>query len=284
MITTGHYDSASRQRESWPPVPSDAMTRSRRIADCGGPPETGALDAKVVVFRRSPIRPTGHPARLVRDPIGTCSMSTLTKSVPKPSQAFTTRQEGILDAAETCFVRNGFHRSTMQDIAREASMSSPNIYRYFVSKEAVLLAMAERERRRAADRIAQFEEAGDKRAALFSTIAYYHLEIPREGAVLRVELWSEATRNSEIEAILREREEQSSAWFIATLAALATSPNCDPVALYGAISALLKGIIVNKAVFPAFDIDPALAQLHALLDAGLAGNLPVQPCRNRTAP
>lgn len=284
MITTVHYDRTSRKPEGRSLMPSDSMTRSVRIVDYGGPSETGSRHAEVVVLGRSPIRPTGHPVRLVRDPVGTCSMSALAKSTPKPSQAFTVRQEGILDAAETCFVRNGFHRSTMQDIAREASMSSPNIYRYFVSKEAVLLAMAERERRRAADRIAQFEEAGNKRAALFSTIAYYHLEIPREAAVLRVELWSEATRNPEIEAILREREEQSSTWFIAALAALATSPDCDPVALYGAISALLKGIIVNKAVFPAFDINPALAQLYALLEAGLAGRLPVQACRDSSVP
>ncbi len=265
-------------------MPSVSTTPSPRIVERGWPSLAGSRHAESDLPARHPCRPTGLPAELVRDPVGIRSMSAHAKSAPAPSQAFTARQEGILDAAETCFVRNGFHRSTMQDIAREASMSSPNIYRYFVSKEAVLLAMAERERRRAADRIAGFEEAGDKRAALMSTIAYYHLEIPRAAAVLRVELWSEATRNGEIETILREREEQSAAWFVATLTALATSPDCDPVALYGAIGALLKGIIVNKAVFPAFDIHPALAQLHALLDAGLAGRLPAEPWRARAAP
>ena len=33
------------------------------------------------------------------------------------------RRARILDAAERCFVRAGFHRTTMQDVAAEAAMS-----------------------------------------------------------------------------------------------------------------------------------------------------------------
>jgi TetR/AcrR family transcriptional regulator, repressor for uid operon len=33
------------------------------------------------------------------------------------------RHSRILDAAERCFVRSGFHRTTMQDVAAEAGMS-----------------------------------------------------------------------------------------------------------------------------------------------------------------
>ena len=32
------------------------------------------------------------------------------------------RREHILDAAERCFARSGFHRTTMQDICREANI------------------------------------------------------------------------------------------------------------------------------------------------------------------
>ena len=58
------------------------------------------------------------------------------------------RREHILDAAEACFTRNGFHRTTMQDLAREAAMSPGNFYRYFESKEALVLGLVERERER----------------------------------------------------------------------------------------------------------------------------------------
>lgn len=284
MMTIAHCGSAAETAGGMSTAREFAMNRPPRTEDTGEGPGSEPGDGNVVFLRNCNFPPTGPLARPVRDLDRTLTMSALGSPAQKPSQAFTARQEGILDAAEVCFVRGGFHRTTMQDIAREASMSSPNIYRYFVSKEVILVSMAERERRRAMERIARFEEAGDKRASLMNIIAYYHLKITRESAILRVELWSEATRNREIEAILREHHEEGSKWFIGTLAALATSPDCDPVALYGAISSLLKGIIVCKAAYPDFDTGPFLAQVHALLDAGLAGRLSVESRREPTDP
>jgi len=46
----------------------------------------------------------------------------------------TARREHILDAAETCFARAGFHRTTMHDICKEASVSPGALYVYFDSK------------------------------------------------------------------------------------------------------------------------------------------------------
>jgi AcrR family transcriptional regulator len=47
------------------------------------------------------------------------------------------RREHILDAAERCFARAGFHRTTMHDICREAGVSPGALYVYFDSKEAL---------------------------------------------------------------------------------------------------------------------------------------------------
>lgn len=54
------------------------------------------------------------------------------------------RRHQILDAAWSCFARQGYHRATMQDIANEAGLSAGAIYRYFESKEAVLRAIVDR--------------------------------------------------------------------------------------------------------------------------------------------
>ncbi|MGE8131854.1 TetR/AcrR family transcriptional regulator [Methylobacterium sp. NPDC080182] len=204
-------------------------------------------------------------------------MNAFAQTAIKAPDVLSVRQEQILDAAEACFVRNGFHRSSMQDLAREARMSAPNIYRYFDSKEAVLLGMAERERRRGRERIEGFERVGDKRAALMSVIEHYHLTIPREAAILRVELWSEATRNPPIAAILQERETLGRAWMVGILSAIATSPNCDAEGLCDAIAAQLKGVVVSRAFLPDYDPTPAVAQLHALIEAGLAGRIAEAP-------
>ena len=51
------------------------------------------------------------------------------------------RREHILDAAERCFARNGFHRSSIHDICKEAGVSPGALYVYFDSKEALIAGM-----------------------------------------------------------------------------------------------------------------------------------------------
>ena len=50
----------------------------------------------------------------------------------------TQRRIEILDAARAVFVRRGFERATMQEIADEVGISAGAIYRYFPSKEALI--------------------------------------------------------------------------------------------------------------------------------------------------
>ncbi|MBB3809463.1 TetR/AcrR family transcriptional regulator [Pseudochelatococcus contaminans] len=116
------------------------------------------------------------------------------------------RHEAILHAAGRCFVRYGFHRTTMQLVAREAGMSPGNIYRYFPSKNAIVAGMVEADRdeaRRRFDRIdrtrpfwEQFRQLGEE----------YFVGDAHSRAVLCLEIWAEATRNPEIDAINRPFE------------------------------------------------------------------------------
>lgn len=184
------------------------------------------------------------------------------------------RREHILDAAETCFIRNGFHRTTMLDLAKAATMSAGNFYRYFSSKEAIVLALAERERERGIAMLGELEKSGDRRAAFFGILTRFFLDLTREAAVLRLDIWSEATRNPAIAAMTESSEAETRAWFIDTFEALATSPDCDPPALYAVMNRLLTGIIVDRALTPDFDPVAAVAQMLRLLEAGLGGRLP----------
>lgn len=52
------------------------------------------------------------------------------------------RRDQILDAARRCFVRNGFHATSMQDVFAEAGLSAGATYRYFRSKEEIVEAIA----------------------------------------------------------------------------------------------------------------------------------------------
>lgn len=53
------------------------------------------------------------------------------------------RCEQILAAARRCFVRDGFHATSMQDVFAEAGLSSGAVYSYFPGKEAMIAAIAE---------------------------------------------------------------------------------------------------------------------------------------------
>ena len=52
------------------------------------------------------------------------------------------RRQQILDAAQACFLRDGFHQTTMADIQRESGLSAGAIYLYFKSKDDIILALA----------------------------------------------------------------------------------------------------------------------------------------------
>jgi len=52
-------------------------------------------------------------------------------------------REEIIDAAVRLFNQNGYHATSMQDIARAVSIKKPSLYHHFESKEAILLEVLE---------------------------------------------------------------------------------------------------------------------------------------------
>lgn len=53
------------------------------------------------------------------------------------------RRNPILDAAQRCFKKQGFRKTTLRDIAQEFGMSAGHIYNYFSNKEAIIEALVE---------------------------------------------------------------------------------------------------------------------------------------------
>ena len=52
------------------------------------------------------------------------------------------RRRQILDAARRCFIRKGFHATSMQDVLDEADLSAGAVYRYFRSKDELIVTIA----------------------------------------------------------------------------------------------------------------------------------------------
>ena len=64
--------------------------------------------------------------------------------MPKVTQQYRdARREQILAAAKRCFLRDGFHETSMQDLFAEAGLYHRGVYRYFSSKDDIILAIVE---------------------------------------------------------------------------------------------------------------------------------------------
>lgn len=52
-------------------------------------------------------------------------------------------RDAVIEAAAQLFSRNGFHATSMEDIARALTIKKPSLYHYFSGKEEILLAILE---------------------------------------------------------------------------------------------------------------------------------------------
>lgn len=115
------------------------------------------------------------------------------------------RRREILTAASSCFARKGFHQTSIADICATAEMSPGSLYRYFRSKEEIIRAMVEEERRESAELLDDLAKVADVPAgvsALFVDVLGTFAD-PNVNA-MHAEITSEALRNPEIASIVRE--------------------------------------------------------------------------------
>src|SRR5260370_26606071 len=115
------------------------------------------------------------------------------------------RRSEILQAAQACFARSGFHQASMQEICSEAGMSPGNLYRYFHSKEEIIAGIAERDRAETAQQFAAVGQGNffDGLAAL----AHHHLiERSVEEVALCAEIMAESRRNPAVARIYQDME------------------------------------------------------------------------------
>ena len=189
------------------------------------------------------------------------------------------RRTRILDAAETCFVRSGFHRTTMQDVAAEAGMSAGNLYRYFPSKDAIVAGLSERDRREVAESFAIMDQAGRDFMAGFAELGRRHFEDePREKAVLCLEIWCEATRNPACAKLTadfaNEVVERLTTLLDAAAAAGNISPAMDTRTIATLICTLADGVMVRRATLPDYEPAREIPAIMHLICALVSGAVP----------
>jgi TetR/AcrR family transcriptional repressor of uid operon len=183
------------------------------------------------------------------------------------------RRAAILEAAERCFARSGFHGASMQEICTEAGMSPGNLYRYFPSKEALIAGISERNRAEAAASVAQVHQA----PAFFdglADLARHHLVDRTDVEVgLCAEIMAESRRNPDIARLYQDIERDIKGG-IAAMLQLAVDrgeirADLDVEAAATVLMVLGDGMSWRRAVESNFDAERVLPMIlhmvHCLL-------------------
>ncbi len=179
------------------------------------------------------------------------------------------RREHVLDAAELCFARAGFHRTTMQDICKEALVSPGALYVYFASKEDLIAGIAERNRSEFAERFAELSAAPDIMKALSMLGEHYLIAEPALKRTMCIEIALESTRNPKVGEIYRSVDRFVAESFEKLFARLAAegriAPELDIPTVAKLFSVIGDGMFLRNAVDPDSDPKALVTAVMAIL-------------------
>lgn len=181
------------------------------------------------------------------------------------------RRNRILDAAEACFARAGFHRSTMQDICREAGISAGAFYLYFGSKEALIEGISARAREKVLKSFAALAYSDDFGAAMAQVMEECIFNKPKSEIHLWIEIGSEASRNPAVAAMMEHCDSQIFAALQLLLERARDEGRIRPAVplneILQAMGVIADGLFWRRGLDPGFDPAAAGRAVMAMLNA-----------------
>ena len=195
--------------------------------------------------------------------------------MPRISAARASAQrERILDAALTCFAREGFHAATMQDIVAESGLSPGAIYGYFKGKTEVVMAIASERHAMERQRMQQALAAADLDTSLVRLVEGFVLGLrdPQEKTWRRlaVQLWAESLSNPKLKrealAGVSQAVEILSPMIRAAQREGRWPRHLDPQSAARVMVAVLQGIYLQLAWDDSIDIAGFAAALRIMID------------------
>ena len=172
------------------------------------------------------------------------------------------RRATILDAAEQCFSRAGFHQTSMSDICQAAGMSPGNLYRYFPSKEAIIAGITERHRAQIAANFDAVENAPSFYEGMAAMARVYMVERSAEEVNLDIEIMAECRRNPTIARLFYDLEDEVKARLVKLLKTAADrgeiNPSTDLESAADMVSVIADGISLRRVADRSFNVERAL--------------------------
>lgn len=163
------------------------------------------------------------------------------------------RRDQIMFAAVRAFAKRGFHQTSMHDISAEAGISVGLIYRYYANKEAVIASMADQHKQHIGELLEQARQAPtllESFEILFT--AHCCEESPKVQSAFVVDLYSEASRNPQIAAIVRDVVEMAMGGMTDLIARAPESAAHDltPAEMAELIYAVARGMLMKDILQP----------------------------------
>jgi AcrR family transcriptional regulator len=190
------------------------------------------------------------------------------------------RRRQILSAALRCFARQGFHRTTMQDIFREADLSPGAVYTYFKGKDELIVAIIGVMMSFAAETAHVFSEPlpegrlrrpGEALTEMIQRFQDFELGTVEERARIFPHLVGEQQRNPQLNAAVRGGLERLREGFEGLARAAQErgelDPALDPEQFSRLPLSLMQGLLIQLGVFgDDLDIDAYARAATALID------------------
>jgi AcrR family transcriptional regulator len=202
----------------------------------------------------------------------------------KPEELETRRRE-IIAAARACFLRNGFHQTTTDEICREASITPGGLYHYFGSKEEIIAAFIQQTATNGAARLhGMIRESGDAQSAFRDVSAFFFnmMTDPDVDNIARldVEIWAEAVKNDKLRQISALSWGMRRQWLEALVQrgideGVYNAEAVDPKAMASLFLAVFIGLRVEGLLWrEEFDVPGALQTLFQMHAGRLTAELP----------
>lgn len=203
-------------------------------------------------------------------------MSRQAKSSPKAEARALAQRERILVAAQKCFVVHGFHAASMANIADTAGMSAGLIYRYFKSKNDIILAIIGRQLEEARADVAQLHTSSDLVGGIAGVFQQWQAKDPTlTNAALFLELTAQATRDGEIATATQSSDRvlraDLAAWFVrGTEEGGLGLPPREAETRVLLLQSLIEGLAIRAICQPELSVDEVKLALQHVLPALLS--------------
>jgi len=109
------------------------------------------------------------------------------------------RRTHIIESAALCFIEQGFHQTSVRDIAKRAKISLGNLYNHFENKTALIaeIAALEADELKGVTKTLTSNAPPERQMQRFIK-AYFKMASGKENAVLTAEIMAESMRNPSI--------------------------------------------------------------------------------------